>query len=211
MLSEEAAQAQTLCGKEGKIMTSKNLIRKLSTIIFLFTILVSCETNNENDHEDFLTLPILEVDSLDLNSDEKMDFAFRIVEITSTEMTYHEQSTIIEIVPLNESYIGCLEPNCTSKKLELGFSIIDSSLIWSSNRSYLAFIKWFSNEGWDEHWQGEWIDSSQGYLGVRVTSNNNFHYGWITLSIDDKTGNLTDVEFKLENDPNSMISAGVTP
>lgn len=192
-------------------MTRKFMMRKLSFTILLFSILISCEKNNENDPEDFMPRPVLEVDSLDLNGDETVDFAFRILEIAATEITPDEQASIIEIVPLNGSYIGCLDLNCTSKKLESGFSVIDSSLMWSSTPSYLAFVKWFSNEGWDEYWQGEWIESSKGYLGVRVTSNTNFHYGWITLKIDNKTGNLIDVGFMLENEPNRTINAGITP
>ncbi|MCA9264988.1 MAG: hypothetical protein KDA60_14110, partial [Planctomycetales bacterium] len=53
-------------------------------------------------------------------------------------------------------------------------------------------------------------DSSDGFLGMRTTSDDGYHYGWVRVSTD-FDGGMVVQDAALEREPNRAIVAGVVP
>lgn len=55
---------------------------------------------------------------------------------------------------------------------------------------------------------GVWLGATDKYVGLRFTKDDNFHYGWVRLSIDATTRTPTLTGFAYESEPNISLKTG---
>ena len=57
---------------------------------------------------------------------------------------------------------------------------------------------------------GNWLDTSMGFMGIRINIDKDRYYGWIRLSVSDDAATITIHDYAYESEPNKPIFTGQT-
>lgn len=175
--------------------------RKLSIILtLLFSLVLFFPGHSQIVYTDFAPdAELISRDSLeiDLNHDEVNDFVlyYRFYD-DGYSWNYHYRI---------KSMGGCqiAITNDSASAIPLGESI-NEALNWSTNaQTYIQHTKL----AYYSQFQGQWRDVREGYLGLRVELNNEYHYAYFRLHL---SGNHTmwAVDYAFNETPSSQIIAG---
>jgi len=152
---------------------------------------------------------------LDLNNDGSADFnitAYRAVSHADGCQGYYCCLDVIynrvSITALNDNSV-IIGPSGTAL---IYSSDISSLSEWSTGNFSLKSV----SEGYGYYCEilkeGNWPNSSDRYLGLRITSNGQSYYGWVRLSVfvDISETSLTIKDYAYESTPGKAIHAGDT-
>lgn len=164
------------------------------------------------------------VRSLDLNKDGQFDFHLEEYAIGTTDIP---PSSVTRFLGLRGTADGSTHNNGVftgegrALPLPLGSLIgpsADEPFSWTDGFRQLGLSHKRSGE---TMWQGPWEDQKTGFLAVRFLADDQYHYGWIRLNVEDiPLSSMGDVyalipphivDFAYESTPNTPIAAGAVP
>ena len=133
---------------------------------------------------------------LDINKDGINDYTLFYKNYAGSQY-YHYHVTIS---PNNGSAIAIVNDSASALMLN---ETIDEQLEWSTNKTYIQYIE----KGGPDRFLGNWINIREGYLGLRLSINNEFHYAWLRMHQSEDFV-MWAVDFALNETPQQAAIAG---
>lgn len=142
---------------------------------------------------------------VDLDNNATIDYRFTLIYITgSSGSAGFVIAQAGQVGTSNFVSIDTVGGVLDARAFASGNSIDSSSIVWhsmaSSNPNLLSSLSGFTS--------GYWTGNSDWYLGVKFLIGSNYHYGWIKMSINPNTMDVTLKEYAYENVANTAILAG---
>ena len=144
---------------------------------------------------------------IDVDGDDVKDFAF-YYKVTCTD---------------NEPTSYCLT-SLHFKSLRMGaeYSLNDgigyfnagnpivASLIWEDEYWYtLAWLSWNIDSGNDDMLTGSWTELTDKYVGLRLTIDGRYQYGWMQINADAATNEFEVLDIYINAQSGQAVKAGV--
>lgn len=167
-------------------------MKYISLIYVSLFLITSCEMNNDSNEiyptADRPDTPL--DDSIDINSDNVVDFVLCYMELATTDEPSSSGSIIGSINPINENQIlyrnleGCLflEKNDTIRKND------NTNSHWSDYKADIIEISRQHNNIWDTNWTILSNHESDYYLGFKLKIVSTEEIGWMLLNFDIESG-----------------------
>ena len=196
------------------------MFRALALVGAIFSLVFLCACAPIDGDNEEITEPESNVDTqpdelmstyrskeifLDINEDGEEDYDF----ISSADYPT-SSSTIFAVVKggsKNNRLIDSLEATNLDSE-----DAIDKDANWATDSTQIPYLLadygWLLSSGWAEEWQGSWVGFKESYLPVRISSNDNYYYGWVELSISKLNGILEISDYYLSTEENTLVLAG---
>jgi hypothetical protein len=185
-------------GKTLKQNTMKN-----SMLILLFIVIfISCKKNDTQS----VIFPMIINDSIDLNSDHKVDFVIRQTEIHTDDVPSSAGSIINSIDPINGNLVLYRDPvgylfmglNDTIKKQD------NNNKVWFEYEANVIHINRIY-DSWDPYWTVMSETFPPYFLAFKLISNGQEEIGWLQLEFDLETGAVSIIKGVITNSDNLII------
>lgn len=127
--------------------------------------------------------------TIDLDNDGNVDFEFSYEDLATTDIPASAGSTQLLLVAINPNVNLALngEDGYFEKSVQ-----IDYDLDWELfSRGYIASHSWTLENGADPEWSGPWAGAENKYIAVTLQQNGLTHFGWVEISVDIATGDVT--------------------
>jgi hypothetical protein len=165
------------------------------------------------------------VQSFDLNKDGRFDFHFEEYAIGTTD---EPPSSVTRFFSLRGPVGGGNHNNGVLTNAGSASPLPRGMVIGANESEPFGWIDGFrelnlsSKRSGEDRWRGTWGEQGTGLLGVRFLADDDHHYGWIRLNVEDVLpGNIDGdaqriitphvVDFAYEATPNTPIIAGAVP
>ncbi len=152
---------------------------------------------------------------LDLNNDGIKDYKMVTANYLSVSsgVTYDIKGAAVYPLNGNEVLIDQASSNNYIKALDLNSPIGPNQTIWGYTSS--AFIlnvelKVTYSGGTYTNELGLWDDVQNKYMGVKFKINNNTHYGWVRMDVNETGDSVLIKSYAYHSVPNGAVTAGVT-
>jgi len=146
--------------------------------------------------------------NLDLNKDGTIDFQ---IGGYANHISFN-LSVGVAISSLNTNKVACgsLPPDSLPLAMNPG-TAISSNLNWVNVKQPLGMVLRAYHSP-NIHWWGNWTDSTDHYLGLKIIKGSNTYYGWVRLSVSVTAGqsSVTIKDYAYNSTPNQQILAGQT-
>jgi hypothetical protein len=144
--------------------------------------------------------------NLDVNNDGTTDFMIEAY----TSHFYFNTAAGVEIFSLKTGEVARdnFPPDSSLLAMNHG-DTIRSNLNWVNTTSSASkFLRAYANPG--NRWWGNWTDSTDHYLGLKIKQGTNTYYGWVRLGVSVITGksSVTIKDYAYNSIPNKPILAG---
>lgn len=171
-----------------------HIMKNIFCILIIMLILNACDKNDDTslgNHN--LNRPDIPInDSIDINSDNKIDFVISYKELATNDVQSSGGSIIGSISPIDNnqvlyrSNVGhlFLRVNDTIKKND------NTNSIWGGHTADIVSIMRRSYENWDENWIVLSNLSSDYYLGFKLVIGDSEEIGWFLLDVDTDSGEI---------------------
>ena len=204
--------------------------------IFILSIVVfftSCNVKNNstisnhkenynyynNINEDVAKDPFDTIITIDVNKDGIPDYNISIKRLSTDDVPCSGSSKIININSYhsdNYSTNGLVYyKDCKgSTPFDSGYTIqynLKDPEYWSEFGVDLYSINWGINVGWESQWNGDWAGVSKKYIALKFKINDNYHLGWICMSIDKNTGKMIIHDYAFQPKENENFTTGFKP
>jgi hypothetical protein len=174
---------------------------QLYLAVGLLCVLISCKKNDANE-ELSKTPPAVPKDLFcDMNGDLKNDFKFNYNWYTYDGIGISGDGIGGNITPMNDNQVLYSQDHGSLFLKETDtISITDKQFVkWSYSPASLVSVSTTNDNYWPTAWRilG---DTQQGYkyIGVKVANNNSYSVGWIKISINTASGDITILDKKLK-------------
>lgn len=144
---------------------------------------------------------------LDLDADGIPDFLFSYQGTQKADIPPSAVSWILNVDGFDDHQVQYNNAIGTIPMLD-GATISDASG-WSVFDTPLATRAWERGIGWSRAWVGVWIGVGPRSLGLRLKKSDGWHYGWVKLAVDARTGNLSILDSAWQRQPDRPIRAGL--
>ena len=178
----------------------KSNSRFLSITLLTFTISISTLFSQMVYTDIIPDAELISYDSiyLDINKDGINDYTLFYKNYAGSQY-YHYHVTISSH---NGSAIAIVNDSASALMLN---ETIDDLLEWSTNKTYIQYIEMYGPGS--DHFLGNWINIREGYLGLRLSINNEFHYAWLRMH-QSENYRMWAVDFALNETPQQAAIAG---
>jgi hypothetical protein len=144
--------------------------------------------------------------NLDLNNDGTIDFMIKAY----ASHIYFSAAAGVEIYSLKTDKVARDNFPLDSSLLAMNYGdTIRSNLNWvNTTNSASKFLRAYANPG--NRWWGNWTDSTDHYLGLKIKQGSNTYYGWVRLSVSVIIGksSVTIKDYAYNSIPDKRILAG---
>ena len=177
----------------------------LESLLFLLFI-ESCKNDaptEANNNSTFAGTSVsLQDKSLDLDGDGKIDYLFEY---------YGAETATIPPSRWEGVYVYCLDSNQVQNSLVTGTTPLRDSVLISDSSGWNSYSESLGGAGNNiSFWSGSFVGSDPENLGIRLSRQGLYYYGWVKLSIA-KNGSLSIVDSAYNITANKPILAGVHP
>ena len=150
--------------------------------------------------------------NLDLDNNGVADFKFTLMNYTSTiNSLFHIKEVLIS--PLNSNSIsGSTFPFFSSFYLPFALNqnqVIGNGPNWKSFNSYQYMAEVDTSHGVLAAQVGNWIDSTNKYVGLKFKIGTETHYGWARLDVSNDAGSFTIKDYAYNTNPDAPVPAGL--
>jgi hypothetical protein len=147
--------------------------------------------------------------SLDLNGDGTVDFVFEYHAIMTDDIPTSAASNQLFLGAKDENAVQFFEVTGTVP-LEDGVTI-DESASWEGFGVTLIALGWTRAGGWESEWSGPWAGTPPSSLGLQLQLKGSVHYGWVKLTVDQKSGDVFVHDHAYNPSAGEGILSGVHP
>ncbi len=144
--------------------------------------------------------------SVDLDQDGTADFSLSV----SLRNDSTGESQDFMIASLRDSRIILNDLNALPYEagFEVGEDISQDLIAWSAETGLIFSRLESSGSSNDITWLGPWREVTEGYLGVSIRKENQYHFGWIKLATDVSNNKLTVLGYAYETEVGQPIDTG---
>ena len=146
--------------------------------------------------------------NLDLNNDGTNDFVITHSSTTTFCPPMYGPNLSIRVTPLGTNQVVCIS-GTSATKMALNATINDTVLTWNNSANLLMAARVLNNACIGIT-NGQWINTADGYLGLKLISGSNIYYGWVRLNANGFVTSFTIKDYAYNSIPNQTILAGQT-
>jgi hypothetical protein len=175
-------------------------MKQIYLVLLSFVILSSCDKENDyaanNANIGLIEIPLN--DSIDINNDNKTDFAIIYNDLRRLSGPSHAEFVTGSILPFesnkllyqNQADLLFLEANDTIRKND------NTNSMWTDFAPTILHIH-VSNGNWDENWTVLSSISSDYYVGIKLSINDTVKIGWLLIDINTNNGKISVLDSRL--------------
>jgi hypothetical protein len=142
---------------------------------------------------------------LDINNDGTVDLQISAIVDFYQYKPHREKQEIYKILAQPTNGTEVLKGLFDAKRFETGQLLPGDDGTWIGDESV-----GLAAQDHDGNVSGDWAGTNNGYLAVKLNVNNNIHYGWVRLNVNDKAMGCTIEEFAYNDVPSGGLLVGST-
>ncbi len=191
------------------------LYSRLILIFLVFLLFQDCKKDNSVISSNSFAIPGVTKTAngetlIDVNRDGLTDYKIVLKQSQSKDTPVSLKTNLFEMIPLDDNKIlflknkGCVPFDAG---MLIPYNLSSDSLVWLEASATLISKRWTPDDGWQDHWYGNWAGVENKYLPIQIVNDTLINCGWIQLS-SSTSGRITIHDMCINQNSKDPIKAG---